>query len=231
MITEAHHRSLESRSAFGHPELPRALSQSLATPVEALRATVELILDEYHPHDPRRSLVRGVLDELVRVGKNVQALMELAEGPIPSPADCTVGEIVGSARLRLRPDQRRRLWVGLEGVREPLFVDAPQLSRCLHRLLENALEASADEVLLTAKSNHSTTTLTVVNQSFGPGLDPSSAVKAFQSDKPNHIGLGLTLVQRDVERMGGNLTLSQSGFGNAFAALSFPRHLAAESAA
>lgn len=185
----------------------RALTQGLDTPLVALRATMESLSLEVllgsGPHlQPLR--IDGVLREVDRLGKNVRELCELASLPVPRPLACSLEEIVSAACAALSPEQRQRVLVARTEPGAALEVDGPLLSGCLRRLLENALEATDDIVLVVARRARGEVSFSVVDEApsaLGPGWQPVP----FRTTKPNHLGLGLALTQRDVVLLNGHL--------------------------
>jgi signal transduction histidine kinase len=85
-----------------------------------------------------------------------------------------------------------------------LDVDGPLLSGCVRRLLENALEATDGLVLVIARLSEGQASITVVDDApsaLGPSFEPVP----FRTTKPNHLGLGLALTQRDLAFLNGRL--------------------------
>lgn len=194
---------LSSETAF----LSRALAQGLDTPLVALRASLESLGQELRQGTTRLPPLRieGVLGEFERLGKNVRQLLEYATPPAVHALECSLEEIVQAACTPLTPEQKERVVHARIESGPDLVVDGPLLSACLRRLLENALEASEGQVLVVARREGTRTTFSVIDEAgsdpFGPQWQPTP----FQTTKPNHIGLGLALTQRDVALLGGRL--------------------------
>ena len=184
----------------------RALAQGLDTPLAALRATMESLT---HELDQKRGVLPsqrmdGVLREVDRLGKNVRELCDYAAPPVLRPLACSLAEIVEAARAQLTPEQRDRVVVARCEAGAGLEVDGPLLSSCLRRLLENALEATEEVALVVARIEHGAASFSVVDDApnaFGPDWKPVP----FRTTKPNHLGLGLALTQRDIALLNGDL--------------------------
>lgn len=191
----------------GDDSLLRALSQGLDTPLSALRAAMESLNQELQLKNgagvqPMR--LDGVLREVDRLGKNVRELCAFASPPVPRPLACSLEEIVYAARAQLAPELRARVVAARCEPGEPLEVDGPLLSGCLRRLLENALEATDELVLVIARREADCASFCVIDDAPS-ALGPDWKPVPFRSTKPNHLGLGLTLAQRDVGLLNGRL--------------------------
>ena len=222
-VGSAFHALLGS-SVSGDAALGRALAQGLDTPLAALRATVESLgqelLLERHAHlKPMR--IDGVLREVDLLGKNVRELCELATPPVPRPLSCSLEEIFRSAWAPLSAEQRERVVVARCDPGAMLLVDGPVLSACLRRLLENALEATEGAVLVIARIEQGEASIAVVDDApsaLGPAFQPVP----FRTTKPNHLGLGLALTQRDAALLNGRLEFLSTPGGETCVRITIP---------
>jgi signal transduction histidine kinase len=206
MPTSEPERLVSPAAPASDASFSQALSKGLDTPLVALRATMESLSQEIRHTTPVVPSLRidGVLREVDRLGKNVRELCEYATPPVPRPLACTLEEIVSAARAPLAPEQRERVLVARTEPGSSLEVDGPLLASCLRRLLENALEATEGTVLVVARCTRGTASFSVVDEApsaLGPSFEPVP----FRTTKPNHLGLGLALTQRDVGILDGRL--------------------------
>ena len=102
-----------------------------------------------------------------------------------------------------------------------LVVDGPLLSTCLRRLLENALEAGTGPVLVVARREGGRTSFSVLDESGADAFGPEWHPTPFLTTKPNHIGLGLALTQRDVALLGGRLEFLRNPGGETCVRMTF----------
>lgn len=213
------------RAVLAMPGEPRALAQALVCglekPVAALRAAVEGLASELRVR-PAPAAIPGVLEEVGRLGKNVANLIDFARASEPRPLACRLEEIVHCASRAFVPFHRPRLVVVHPERNPTVVVDGPLLSRLLERLIENALEASSEEdVLLIARSDEGLIRFCVLNHTT-ESFDGSWALQPFHSTKPNRLGLGLPLAEREARALGGRLTLEASPEGRVRAQVSVP---------
>ncbi len=193
-------------------EVGAALLHALDLPLNALRASMEALLAELEGKAAGRTLPH-VLNEVRLLERNVRDLIAFTTPSTPSPLRCTLDEITQSAREELPSSLRGRVVQARHDHGARLFVDGPMVSRCLRRLIENALEAGSQNVLLISKRDREGASFTVVDTA-PEFLEADWALQAFRSKRSNHLGLGLPLVQRDVSIMGGDLTMTVTPFGS-----------------
>ena len=124
---------------------------------------------------------------------------------------CSEDEIVYTARFQLPHELRGRVWVAREGRGRPLYVDGPLLSRLLLRLIESVLESGSERVLLCVHREAGASVFSVSGS--GAGLDGERRLSPSRAGARTRLELGMALVQRDVERIGGTLELSRTSLG------------------
>ena len=152
--------------------------------------------------------LQDAVEHVARLGESVRALIALTVPSNPIPSTCTIEEIVLNAKRGLGDTTRTQLAVARVDFRARIHVDGPLLTAALRRLVENALEAGSENVLVVARRNGSETRFAVLDD--GVGFDPDWGLIPFRSTKKDHLGLGLPLVRRDVETMGGRLEFHQA---------------------
>lgn len=224
MHTRQTDHALDEEAVLRDGSLSRALAQGLDTPLAALRASVESLSQEFgHGHrsaQPRQRM-DGVLREVERLGRNVRELCDFASPPVPRPLACTLEEIIAAATQALTSEQRSRVVAAHFERGVTLRVDGPLLSGCLRRILENALEATDGPVLVVVRPEEGQTSFTVIDEapsSLGPDWQPAP----FQTTKPNHLGLGLALTQRDIALLNGRLEFPSSPGGETCVRIAIP---------
>lgn len=213
------HVALEQdTNSFTNPDITSAVALGVRAPLAALRASMEALVLEFNSDDPRSLVVRGALDEIVRLGHEMHTLLDYAL-PLPvQPLSCSLREIVYSAVNGLRPARRAAVWIAVEDRRARVQVDGPLLSRSLARLIESAYSQAQDPVLLRARSDGSDAVFAVVH-----GEPPSPRKSDVVSNATTATSvLGLVLARRDVERMGGRFSFRRGDDGRIVSEIRFP---------
>ena len=185
-------------------------------------------LNETLPTDSKgNGPLDNALDEVNRLGRNVRELVEYASPPYPMPLRCTATEIAIAARNSLPIDVRGRVVLARISADGSIHTDAPLLTQCLRRLVENAIEAGSDQVLLVVRRENGHTSFSVIDGAAS-SFDADWALEAFNSTKRNHLGLGLAIAHRDVEALGGTLELLRSPQNETSVVVTIPDAAASE---
>ncbi len=190
-------------------QLGLTMTQVFSTPLAALRSSMEALASDYRQEDPRGKTLQNALDQVSRMTRDVQALVELTSPRDVQPMRCSVEEIVDSA---LRPRtfaQLARLQVARQDNLPPVIVDGPLLATALSHVLEGALESSRGPVLLQVRAERDEVVFALVREDGeGQGGDAPTSRTAS-------LGLGMALARRDLDRIGARMEFERSEQGRA----------------
>jgi K+-sensing histidine kinase KdpD len=200
------------------PVPPEALGLSLqrllAHPLSALRASIESLaagLERGEPA-PGRAL-DGALDEIARLTRDVEALVELAAPRSLAPVPCSMEEIVLSALRGLSPRERARVRSARTEQELALRVDGPLLARCLTYLLQAALDGSPDWVLLRGGHEGEATVFSIVCNGAERSLLPER-IDPGQGREHVTRAVRVAAAEHDLARMGARLSLDPTEHGS-----------------
>jgi K+-sensing histidine kinase KdpD len=157
--------------------------------------------------------LKGALEQVVRMSRDVETLVELAAPKPVAPLRCTVEEILQAALAMLPVEQRARVRVARPAPAHVLLVDGPLLSGSLGHLLESALDAAdRDEwVLLQVRHEVDATLFAIVEGGSSSILQPGDLCRGSLFEA--HLGLGISLAVRDLDRMGVELEIDSTTRG------------------
>ena len=213
-------------------EVAAAVAHGIGNPLSSIRATAQLAaLDCQHDPDPAKgdkmtNSLQSIMQQVDRVQKRMQGLLNFAKPMVPQPIPVDVGsllrDVVGtlkarfdsggvSARLEIAPDLPKAL------------LDPNQVEQVFMGLVSNALEATAAggsvAVRAVAHVNGGRDRMILVSvQDTGEGIPAESRERVFEpffTTKPHGTGIGLPLARKFVERNGGTLRIAEEHQGGA----------------
>jgi K+-sensing histidine kinase KdpD len=165
--------------------------------------------------DSAADTLAAALEQVTRLARDVEALVDLAAPKPVAPLGCSAEEIVHAALRALPPAFRPRVRVAGPLPHERVVVDGPLLAASLEHLLEHALdEAGAHEwVLLQVRRESGMTVFAIARGGVRSILQPGPVDEGRTTPWDAHLDLGYALAQRDIDRMGGELRVETTERG------------------
>ncbi|MDB5309232.1 MAG: zraS 5 [Gemmataceae bacterium] len=217
----------EQLAAVG--QLAASIAHEVRNPLTSINLLVGAALTGRYPNGLTETDLRVIHDEVGRVERKVQALLDFARPPEGEHhAEDVAGivhRVVGLVQERLRQQAVR---LSLELPTEPVTaeLDRDQFQGVLVNLIFNALDAMPGggrlDVRL-AREGAGNLRLSVADS--GPGIDTTVADRLFTpftSTKTTGTGLGLSVSHRVVRAHGGDLTAANRDGGGACFTITLP---------
>ena len=179
-----------------------ALTRSLRLPLDALRASIELLGEGFGDRDPRRLVVEGALGAVQRLERRVEELMDYSAPAAPSPERCSIDEVLYATQSQLAPHERRRVLLARTGGAESMVVDGALLAGALSRVLLTAIDSDTHDVLLFARTQSQDVCFRVLDPNPGRAR---RAGAPFMGTEPEVRRLRWELAARSVAALGGEL--------------------------
>jgi two-component system OmpR family sensor kinase len=213
-------------------------AHELRSPLSRLRAELEVALRR--PRDTREyeETVHSALDEVIRLQRLVEALLELARidaGHQPEPPeDIEASDIVEAAVAAVaREAERRGVTVTVE-CPAALLVRAPPVATriALANILDNAVKFSPPGGRVTVAVAAAPGEVAITVEDTGPGIAPGDLPQLFQrfyrgaasrSTGASGVGLGLAISRALLERQGGWISVESSRETGAAFGVHLPR--------
>jgi signal transduction histidine kinase len=196
-------------------------SHELRTPLAAMRAEIDVALDDPQTPDPARDVLESAREEVDRLTAIVRDLLTLARlderGAELRRAPVDLRELAAAAARGLAgldPDVR----LAVTGPPAVVAGDSDALRRALTNLIDNAIKASPahGEVTVAAWRSSESAGVTVTDE--GPGVPDPARERIFERfGRADHArsrrdgegsGLGLAIARELVEAQSGRLTLT-----------------------
>ena len=206
-------------------------SHQLRSPLTALRLRIEAI-DVTDP-DAAELDIEAALDEAARLSRLIDGLLALARAEgAPSTAVAVDAKEVLEGRRAAWAALAEERNVTLEATGEPdvqVVVGEGHLEQILDNLLDNAIEASADQGHVTLLAQRRGDEVEIHVRDDGRGMRADERVHAFETfwqGPPGYetgaAGLGLSIVDRLARANGGRARLDESESGGVDAVVVLP---------
>jgi signal transduction histidine kinase len=221
--------SLRAEQLAAVGQLAASIAHEVRNPLTSIKLLVGAALDGRYPTGLSQTDLRVIYDEVGRLERKVQALLDFAR-PVESehhPEDIAriIHKVTDLVQERLRQQSVR---LNLDLPKEPITadLDRDQFQGVLVNLIFNALDVmpgggQLDVRLQRDGPGH----LKVMVSDTGPGIDASVTDRLFTpftSTKATGTGLGLSVSRRVVEAHGGRLTASNKDGGGACFTITLP---------
>lgn len=213
---------LESESLAVVGEMGSAVAHGLRNPLASIRSSAELSLESPLPPEAREC-AQDIVDQVDRLEGWVRQLLTYAKPAHASLAAVDINAVLQSSVANFSRDlERRAIKVGWQLTESLPAVrgDAAMMTQLMGSLVANAMEAmdSGGEIQVGTRLAPGGLVLAEIRDN-GPGIAPGDMgllFKPFFTSKTKGLGLGLPLVRRVVERLGGRVELdSTPGKGTA----------------
>lgn len=224
-------RSLEAHRL----DMITAASHDLRTPLASLRAMIEAIEDGVVPPGPERdrymSEMGKSVDSLAGLTDDLFELIKLEAGAIEADTERARLADVTAAALALCEgaalEKGLRVRAALGDAEEASC--SPRLARVIQNLVQNAIRHTPSGGSVAVQAERTEGGIRLLVSDDGEGIPQEALDKVFEpfwrgdsARSSKGSGLGLTLVKRIVEGLGGEISVSSAPMGGATFAVSLP---------
>jgi signal transduction histidine kinase len=196
-------------------------SHEFRTPLTVLQTSVALI-EKYAGDDQRDkrgkhiARIRSSISHLNTILEEFLSVSKVEEGKIePRPAEVDIAQLIGETvadmQGNLKPNQTVQTHLVCAA---PVWLDPSLLHKILINLLSNAIKYSGPSSVITLRATCAVRELTLTIEDQGVGISQADQAhlfeRFFRANNIAHIagtGLGLHIVGRYVELMGGRVSL------------------------
>ena len=195
-------------------EISASVAHSIRNPLAAIRSGAELQVELGADAPP--DIAQETVQHVDRIEHLVRTLLSFVHDPSEIQGTTDIAPALHDAVQRFAPSfqaQHKTLSFRLDapGPLPPVQGEGVLLAQVVNSLLANALEATSagDRVELRAACEGAGVVIEVTDS--GPGIEPQRLVdvfKPFHTTKPRGLGMGLALVKRALERIGGEIELT-----------------------
>jgi two-component system sensor histidine kinase RegB len=211
LLAEAREKALRDEQLVALGTLATGTAHELGTPLATMAVLARELERDGFPEATQRKL-RILKDQIGRCKKALSRLSESAgevraEGGGPLPVQSFVDKLLESWRQQ-RPGAPLKVAI-TAGQHDARIINEKTLVQALINLLNNAADACDNDLVLEARWQNDRLEIDILD--CGPGVTPQvneGLERPRTSDKEFGMGLGLFLAHATVQRMGGDIRLS-----------------------
>ena len=203
-------------------DMVAGVAHETRNPLHSIGMAASFLKKTYHDELMSEFLVI-IEDEVKKLNDLTNVFLKFSH---PAPLNfqtCDFDRIVSTV-IEQYADQAQKQNVSLQhqldGNLPEVLCDSSRLSDLISCLLENALEASAENSSITVSTEMSSDMICCSVQDEGPGISATEQKKIFKpfyTTKMNGPGLGLSMVERIVKELQGTLSVNSTpGIGSTF---------------
>jgi len=210
LMREQHDALVENEALALVGEIAASVAHSIRNPLASIRSGAELQkeLGQVPPETAQETM-----EHVDRIEHLVRTLLTYTKDPSDVHGSADVAQTLKLARERFEPvfsAQGKQLELRLAGPLPPVHGESVLITQVVNSLIANALEATArgDTVVVSAERHGPAVQMEVADT--GPGIEPerlADVFKPFHTTKAHGLGMGLALVRRTLERLGGAIEL------------------------
>ncbi len=212
-------------------DLVANVSHELKTPISALRAHLENLLDGVE--SPAPETLQVMLSQSERLGRLVERLLDLSrlesgETPLQRsavPLRALMSEVLSEIEVA-RSDRGVAIQDDVPADLPPVFADRERIHQVLFNLLDNAVRFTPPGGRVRVSAERANGSCRVAVADTGPGISPEHLPRLFErfyrvdpsrSQKDGGTGIGLAIARSVVEAHGGRIRVeSEVGKGSTF---------------
>jgi two-component system sensor histidine kinase HydH len=214
-----------SRRLAAVGKLAAGVAHEIRNPLSSIKGFATWFRERYRHLEEDRSIADVMIGEVERLNRSVTQLLEFAR---PVPRDLRpvhVREIIAHSLMLVEHDLKAAgigAQTEVKTRRETMTADPDLLKQILLNLYLNAVQAmeSGGRLTVTVSDGDREDTVLIEVADTGRGIDPGDLDRIFDpyfTTRPGGTGLGLAMVHRAVEALGGDIRVeSTPGEGSRF---------------
>lgn len=207
---------IENESLAVVGEMGSAVAHGLRNPLSSIRSSAELSLESQLPPEAQES-AQDIIAQVDRLEGWVRQLLTYAKPSHANLSAVNLNAVLEESLGNYVRDLERhhiKTSLNLAGGLPDIRGDAPVLCQLIGSLIANSAEAmsSGGEITLSTRLAPGGGVIAEIRDN-GPGITPKNMgliFKPFFTSKTKGLGLGLPLVRRVVERLGGSVDVDSS---------------------
>jgi signal transduction histidine kinase len=201
-------------------DMARQVAHDIKNPLTPIQLSAEhaqrVNIDRGRPLSPiLDDCVHAILNQVTLLRQIASEFSSFASSPTARPEPTALPAIIEEVVAPYRTGLAGRISIEVEAPGElpPALIDRTLFARAITNVIENALHAMPGQGRLTIRAAAHPPLITIDLIDSGVGMDAEAVGRMFEpyfSTKATGTGLGLTIAKRNIELLGGTITLSST---------------------
>lgn len=205
-------------------EVAAGVAHHVRTPLTTISGYLQVMMNrlEDDKYTVRRDVLEVLFDEVAYINDVIKELILFAKPPVEKQADVSVNKAIEEALLLVfKQMDGDNIMIDKQFAHNlpTLYADAHLIKQAIVNIIQNAMEAMAEEGTLTVKTwvNSDVNMLAIAIADTGSGVAPEIMPQVFEpfyTTKLDRMGLGLPVAHRIIAEHGGFINIgSNEGCG------------------
>ena len=199
----------EKLSSLGR--LSTSVAHEVKNPLSSIKAIVQVLREDLRNETKTQECLAIIVEEIDRLAKVVYQLLEFAKPQVDSKIDIKIHEVINKVLIVLRHEASMNnvdIRLKIPENLPTITADEGSLREAFFNVIYNAIQAMSDggRLTISARHVHKNNSLEIVFKDTGPGIREEIVNKIFEpfyTTKQSGTGLGLTIVRKKLEEIGG----------------------------
>jgi two-component system sensor histidine kinase HydH len=206
-------------------KLAGGIAHEIRNPLSSIKGFATYFKERYKTVDQDRQTAEIMVSETERLDRSVTQLLEFAKPMAVSVKEVPVRSLFNHALSLVKHDLVKHSvipGISIETERETIRTDPDRINQVLLNLFLNSIDAmeNGGDLDLTVRDLEDGSGVAIEVEDSGIGIDPEHIDHIFDpyfTSRPQGTGLGLSMVQKTVEALGGEIRVeSRKGEGTCF---------------
>lgn len=227
-LEHCHYRQMERADRLASVgEMSTGIAHEIKNPLAGIGSAISVLADDFPEDDPRREIVRQVLEQIARLDKTATDLLSFGRPSRPEFSWVDINALVKKTLFFVaQHPEAKHIHRVKELTRDlpPVWVDEKQIQQVLFNIIINAIQAMKSGGTLRIETDAVNRVdgefVRVMIADTGKGIAPEDLERIFvpfHTTKTQGTGLGLPISRQLMEQHGGSIGVkSQSGEGTTF---------------
>lgn len=208
-------------------EMASGLAHEIKNPLAGISGAISVLADDFPEEDPRRQIVKEVLEQIGRLNKLATDLLYFGKPGVPEPRLVDVNALLKKTLFFVCQHPEAKAIHRVEELTKnlpPVWVDEKQIQQVFFNVILNAIQAMKDGGVLTIQTDFTRegdrelVQITVADTGCGIAESEREKIFApFHTTKTQGTGLGLAICRQLLQAHLGDIRLqSRPGEGTTF---------------